>query len=81
YLAPHLSQRIAIDFPRRKGKSLDLESFDVLLLNPKDPGWGSSRKHQQKLLSKAKQAGWWCESWDNGLELCQRSEHKSIKQP
>lgn len=81
YLAPHLSQRIAISFPRSKGKALDLENFDVLLLNPKDPGWGSNRKRQQNLLSQAKQADWQCKSWQNGLELCERSEHQSIKQP
>ena len=29
--------------------------LDILLLNPKDPGWGSSKEIQTTLLKKAKQ--------------------------
>lgn len=72
YLVPHLSARQQVSFPRRKGTPT-LEGLDLLLLNPRDPGWGSSSQRQSALLRQARVEGWACRSWDSGLELCQRS--------
>jgi len=71
YLVPQLSQRTSIGFPK-KGQSMPLNSgaWDVLLLNPNDPGWGSSRKVQERLLTQAKDRNWSCRNWPSGLELC-----------
>ncbi len=76
YLVPHLSQRVSIIFPRKQGDEPKLNDLDVLLLNPKDPGWGSSKSIQKSLLKKAKQEGWSCKSWEIGLELCQKTKIK-----
>jgi hypothetical protein len=70
YLVPQLSQRQQVSFPRTRRDRTRLEQLDALLLNPKDPGWGSSQARQQELLSEARAAGWSCRRWDNGLELC-----------
>jgi len=55
-------------------KSLIDAQLDALLLNPRDPGWGSSRQRQLLLLRQARAAGWTCQRWDNGLELCQKND-------
>ena len=46
--------------------------FDAFLLNPVDPGWGSSNEVQKELLLKAREAGWLCKDWSIGLELCRK---------
>ena len=71
YLVPQLSQRTSIGFPKTKLSTLPATAaWNVLLLNPSDPGWGSSRKVQESLLIQAKDKNWSCESWPSGLELC-----------
>ena len=76
YLVPQFSQRTNISFPKTKH---DIAAWNVLLLNPSDPGWGSSQSIQERLLAQAKASGWRCRSWLSGLELCREpaaSEHK-----
>ena len=67
YLVPQFSQRISVGFPKTKQ---DTAVWNVLLLNPSDPGWGSSRNVQESLLIQAKDRNWSCQSWPSGLELC-----------
>ncbi len=74
YLIPHLSQREKIDFPRENETYTTLEDIDILLLNPNDPGWGSSKNKQLDLINQAKIMKWKCESWKRGLELCKRNQ-------
>ena len=71
YLVPQLSQRTTISFPKKKqSMPHDAAAWNVLLLNPSDPGWGSSRKVQKSLLTQARDRNWTCRSWPSGLELC-----------
>ncbi len=72
YLVPHLSNRANITFPRDTDRPITLENVDVLLLNPKDPGWASSSQSQLDYLLSARKAKWNCKTWSIGLELCQR---------
>ena len=67
YLVPQFSQRIRVGFPKTKQNTA---GWNVLLLNPSDPGWGSSREIQQTLLTQAHNKNWSCQSWPSGLELC-----------
>ena len=69
YLVPQFSQRINVDFPNTKP---DIAVWNVLLLNPSDPGWGSSRIIQERLLAQAKARSWTCSSWPSGLVLCRK---------
>ena len=69
YLVPQFSQRINVGFPETKQ---DITGWNVLLLNPSDPGWGSSRKIQTSLLAQAKERSWTCRSWLSGLVLCRQ---------
>ena len=74
YLVPQLSQRSRIAFPKKgHRRNLDSSNWNVLLLNPDDPGWGSSTKLQTMLLKDVKQRGWICQSWPSGLELCRQA--------
>ncbi len=81
YLVPQLSQRITVGFPKNKQTTLnDTSAWNVILLNPSDPGWGSSRKLQERLLTEAKNRNWSCQSWPSGLKLCREpgsSTHQS----
>ena len=77
YLVPQFSQRINIGFPKTKQ---EIAAWDVLLLNPSDPGWGSTRKVQESLLIQAKDRDWSCQSWPSGLELC-RAPAAAKQQP
>ena len=71
YLVPQFSQRISIGFPKNKqSPPHEAAAWNVLLLNPGDPGWGSSRKVQERLLTQAKDKNWSCRNWPSGLELC-----------
>lgn len=70
YLAPHLTQRININFPRDLSSLETINQYDVILLNPMDPGWASDQNTQKAYLHKAKLEGWRCRSWKNGSELC-----------
>jgi hypothetical protein len=71
---PQLSQRSQVSFPRTRRDKTRIEQLDALLLNPRDPGWGSSRQRQVQLLRQAREAGWTCQRWDSGLELCQKND-------
>ena len=81
YLVPQFSQRTSIGFPKNKlSPPLKGEPWNVLLLNPNDPGWGSSRKVQERLLTQAKDRNWSCRNWPSGLELC-RAPAAAEQQP
>ena len=81
YLVPQLSQRTSISFPKKKqSMPHDAAAWNVLLLNPSDPGWGSSRKVQKSLLTQARDRNWTCRSWPSGLELC-RAPAAAKQQP
>ena len=69
YLVPQFSQRINVGFPNSKP---DIAAWNVLLLNPSDPGWGSSRIIQESLLAQAEARSWTCRSWPSGLVLCRK---------
>ena len=74
YLVPHLSQRKFIKFPNNKNQlDSDLKTYEMLLLNPQDPGWGSSEEIQKYYLKSAKDRGWDCRVWQNGQEFCQKN--------
>jgi len=71
YLVPQLSQRRDIGFPKRgASQTLGDSSWSVLLLNPNDPGWGSTRAQQRRFISQAKDNHWTCRAWTSGLTLC-----------
>jgi len=73
YLVPHLSQRSFIKYPKNEDDiKSDLKEFNILLLNPLDPGWDSSNKLQKKYINTAKENNWECIKWDNGQELCEK---------
>ena len=73
YLVPHLSQRSRVAFPKRNSlRDLDDSDWNVLFLNPNDPGWGSSTGLQKSLLREVQQRGWTCKIWTSGLEFCRR---------
>ncbi len=71
YLVPHLSQRRTVAFPKKSfDRPLPRDRFSVLLLNPNDPGWGSTAGVQRRLLDQAQRSDWLCQRWSSGLELC-----------
>ncbi len=71
YIAPHLSHRKNISYPQNNfSPEKNLKNFDVLLLNPIDPGWDSSGEKQYAILKKANQDGWECSKFGKGIELC-----------
>ncbi len=72
YIAPHLSHRKKIDFPKTLNVKNYLKENDFLLLNPKDPGWGSTSNIQQSILDQANRNDWTCNSYPNNLELCKK---------
>ena len=70
YLVPHLSHREFIDFPDNESSLINTKEIDVILLNPRDPGWGSNSTVQNRLIADAKKEQWICSEWSSGLELC-----------
>ncbi|WP_164498736.1 DUF2079 domain-containing protein [Synechococcus sp. BS56D] len=81
YLVPHVSQRRRIAFPRASlNRELNDQAWTVLLLNPTDPGWGSTRKVQQRLIDQAGLDAWRCRDWPSGLTLCRSSEPEHAEQ-
>ena len=81
YLVPQLSQRTDIAFPKRSSnQTLENSEWMTLLLNPSDPGWGSSESIQRRLLNQARDRNWHCRGWSSGLTLCQRpvAEQQSL---
>ncbi len=73
YLVPHLSQRQFIKLPTSNNDiKSDLEVYNVLLLNPLDPGVMSNSYLQNDYLKIAKANKWKCKKWENNLELCKK---------
>jgi len=72
YIAPHLSHRKYIDYPREVNIKQYLKEYNLLLLNPKDPGYLSTSNIQQSILDQANQNKWICNSYPNNLELCKK---------
>ena len=73
YFVPHLSQRKLIKFPNNESQlDADFKKYEILLLNPQDPGWGSSGIIQNYYLEYAKEQGWKCKVWQNGQEFCKK---------
>ena len=73
YLVPHLSQRAFIKYPNKESDiNYDLNKYNVLLLNPLDPGWDSTSELQKEYIKIAKENNWECLEWDNGLKLCNK---------
>ena len=73
YLVPQISQRQHVAFAKQ---SQSKQAFDndwtVFLLNPSQPGWGSKKSIQKRLLDQAKERNWNCKSWDSGLTFCRK---------
>ncbi len=75
YFVPHFSQRQHIRFPVGFDELETINNYDVLILNPQDPGWGSSSEVQTKFINKAKQNNWDCNSLKENLEICRRNKN------
>ena len=68
-----MSQRQFIKLPISNNDiKSDLEVYDVLLLNPLDPGVMSNNYLQNDYLKTAKANKWKCKKWENNLELCKK---------
>lgn len=78
HYAPHFTHRNNIQL-LRSGKQINrgLNNIDTLLLNPNDPGWGSSSSLQRQALAFVVHQNWDCRSWESGLKLCQRKKATS----
>ena len=73
YIAPHLSHREKINFPRPSGRiNHYLENYNFILLNPEDPGWGSNGEIQRGILKEANNRNWDCRQYNNSLEECRK---------
>lgn len=78
YLAPHFTNRASIIFPSHK-QEIDtiLDEYNVILLKPRDPGWGSSKELQDKILNHARLNGWNCKDMGSELSLCKNEFFKT----
>ncbi|MDA7435584.1 DUF2079 domain-containing protein [Synechococcus sp. AH-601-C19] len=73
YFVPQISQRQHVAFAKQsQSKQAFNNNWTVFLLNPNQPGWGSKKSIQKRLLNQAKEKNWDCESWPSGLTLCRR---------
>ena len=73
YLVPHLSQRTFIKYPNNRDDiRLDLQKYNVLLLNPLDPGWDSTNELQKEYIKVAQENNWKCFELGNGLKFCEK---------
>ncbi|WP_186523980.1 DUF2079 domain-containing protein [Synechococcus sp. SYN20] len=71
YLVPQISHREHIAFAKQsQSKQAFKRNWNVFLLNPNQPGWGSKKSIQKLLLNQAKERNWDCESWHSGLTFC-----------
>ena len=71
YLVPQISQRQHVAFAKQsQSKQAFDDGWNVFLLNPSQPGWGSKKSIQKRLLDQAKGRNWNCKSWDSGLTFC-----------
>jgi len=78
YFVPQISQRQHVAFAKKsQSKQAFNNNWNVFLLNPSQPGWGSKRRIQTDLLRQAKDRNWTCQSWGSGLELCRKPGAKS----
>ena len=75
YFVPHLSQRQLIRFPVGFDELKTINNYDVLILNPQDPGWGSSSEVQTKFINQAKLNNWDCNSLKENFEICQQNKN------
>ena len=75
YLVPQISQRQHVAFAKQsQSKQAFDDGWNVFLLNPSQPGWGSKKSIQKRLLHQAKERSWNCKSWDSGLTLCRKPD-------
>ena len=75
YIVPHISHRQRVAFPKKKaGVDVTDTGFNIVLLNPNDPGRGSSTNVQQEWLDAALSEGWSCQKWPSKLRLCIRDQ-------
>ena len=82
YLVPQLSHRTAVAFPKKAfNKDLTTMGWTLLLLNPNDPGWGSTSKLQKQLLSQARDKSWVCHQWASGWSLCRDPDAEERRLP
>merc|ERR1711965_423240 len=73
YLVPQISQRKHVAFAKQsQSKQAFDDDWNVFLLNPSQPGWGSKKSIQKRLLNQAKGRNWNCKSWDSGLTFCRK---------
>ena len=73
YLVPQISQRKHVAFAKQsQSKQAFDDGWNVFLLNPSQPGWGSKKSIQKRLLDQAKGRNWNCKSWDSGLTFCRK---------
>ena len=78
YLVPQISQRQHVAFAKKSQSKQAFENnWTVFLLNPNQPGWGSKKSIQKRLLNQAEDRNWTCQSWSSGLELCRKPDSKS----
>ena len=78
YLVPQISQRQHVAFAKKSQSKQAFENnWTVFLLNPNQPGWGSKKSIQKRLLNQAEDRNWTCQSWNSGLELCRKPDSKS----
>ena len=73
YLVPQISHREHVAFAKQsQSKQVFKRNWNVFLLNPNQPGWGSKKSIQKRLLNQAKEGNWDCESWQSGLTFCKK---------
>ena len=74
YFAPHLSHREKVIFRPPGGDIINaLNNYNVILLNPMEPGWGSDTLIQQKVLKTAKLKSWECKLVGKTLNFCSKN--------
>ena len=75
HLAPHLSHRPTVELLRSPPGEAELRRWDHALLNPGDPGWGSSPAVMEQARQRFSAAGWRCQSVAaDGLTLCRKPD-------
>ncbi|EAR19478.1 DUF2079 domain-containing protein [Synechococcus sp. W2B2] len=78
YLVPQISQRQHVTFAKRSQSEQAFNNdWNVFLLNPNHPGWGSNKRIQKRLLNEAEERYWTCKSWDSGLKFCRKPSSTS----
>ena len=75
YIVPHLTKRKVINWA--KSKNAELDNYDVLLLNPNDPGWQSTKEIQNYHIENSISKGWKCQVWESSLHLCMKQNKYS----